>query len=174
MSNTGEERPSVRQHTYSRRGGGNKRTILSEQAIVFVFDYPVTLADGRFQATPVKPSSVHAGPRTSAQLSPVSRIERKSRPENLSRSSLMPLVTPMIGVSLRAARSKPRYRSAVFTSRLLLRTAVASESIFQTRPRRCAPKSAPTDDVSELPFVPTNEAPTWASQRGGGGGGAGA
>ena len=71
----------------------------------------------------------------------------------------MPLVSPMIGVSLRAARSRPRYRSAVVTSRLLLRTAVASESIFQTRPRRCAPKSAPTDDVSELPLVPTNEAP---------------
>src|SRR6185503_17457588 len=76
----------------------------------------------------------------------------------------------MIGVSLRAPRSKPRYRSAVATSRLLLRTAVASESIFQTRPRRCAPKSAPTDEVSELPLVPTNAAPTWTSQRGGGGG----
>ena len=30
------------------------RTILSEQAVVLVFDHPVTLADGRFQTAPVE------------------------------------------------------------------------------------------------------------------------
>src|SRR5438874_2371542 len=75
-------------------------------------------------------------------------------------------------VSLRWARSMPRKRSAVVTSLLLVRTAVADDSICQTRPRRCAMKSAPVDAVSELPLVPTNDAPICMSHSGGGGGGA--
>src|SRR5262249_56598001 len=59
---------------------------------------------------------------------------------------------------------------AVVSSLLVVRTAVADDSICQTRPRRCAVKSAPVDAVSELPVVPTNDAPTCASHSGGGGG----
>src|SRR5260221_14356706 len=46
--------------------------------------------------------------------------------------------------------------------------AVAADSICQTVQGGCAPKSAPIVDVRELPLVPTNAAPIWTSQTGGG------
>src|SRR2546427_6431900 len=55
---------------------------------------------------------------------------------------------------------------------LLVRTAVAPASICHTSPRRWAAKSAPVEAVSELPLVPTNDAPICASHSGGGGGAA--
>ena len=39
-------------------------------------------------------------------------------------------------------------------------TAVATVSKIHTGHRRCASKFAPNEDVSELPLVPTNEAPS--------------
>jgi len=48
MNNTGEVRPSVRQHTYTGKLENYERRLLDEQAVVLVFDYLVTLADRRF------------------------------------------------------------------------------------------------------------------------------
>src|SRR5581483_10657401 len=74
----------------------------------------------------------------------------------------------MIGVSFLVTRTSPRYRSAVVVPLVLVRTACAVESICHGTPRWCAAKSAPIVPVSELPLVPTNDAPICASQRGGG------
>src|SRR6478672_10358719 len=50
---------------------------------------------------------------------------------------------------------------------------LAADSSCQMAPRRWALKSAPVEAVSELPLVPTNDAPICASHSGGGGGAAG-
>src|SRR2546429_622983 len=107
----------------------------------------------------------------SAQLNPASTIERKSIPANGSCSSRAPAESASMEVSFRFPRTDARYRSAVSTSLLLVFTAVAVASSCQIGHRRWREKSAPVDDVSELPLVPTNAAPICTSHNGGGGGG---